>query len=726
MNEGHQGRQKVFFFSIKARIALLCICSILLSVFVTFHNMATESKKIITKSTERTLMDLADTYSKNLSNTISQLSRSANFMMTSSAIKTFVESGGTVNDAEVANLATMFLNSQTSYEDVSIADANGKVLYSSNSSMTGTDLSGESYFEKMVESGLSTQGNLYISETSGEPCVTFAIPLRTDMAIIGDLRERSTNNRLTGKEEPAGNMAGSGARMKNIGDKEEAVENFTGAIIVSVNVSAFDKVMSDVRVADYKTGYAYILDTDGNFIYHTDESLIGSKIDAEEINELLENIKNGELPESDIITYTYNNIKKYAGFKVNNENQWVIIVGAEESEVIKSLHQLTSDTILTTAVLVLILSILAYFVTRRIANAIKKVTNLINKTADFDFTSDNTGSNLFSRNDEIGEISRAIGVMRSKLKDMLLDISKVSAQIVQSADNLSSVSNSVNRNACENSATAQELSAGMEETVATTQQINDSIEMIKGSSKVIADKITVGTKMSENIINRAEALKNATMDATEKIHKIYEEVKTKTDEAIERSKAVEKIGTFTETIKEIADQTNLLALNASIEAARSGDAGRGFSVVANEIRELANQSAKTVSYITETVGEVYQAVDSMSTSLEQILDFLEKNVLSDYRSFLNSSTKYNEDAKIMSRTMEHIKKQIEQLNDNVLGIAGSISEINTMISEASAGVNDVAEKNTDIVALTEKTFNMSNENKEIANKLKDIFNRFKL
>jgi methyl-accepting chemotaxis protein len=203
-------------------------------------------------------------------------------------------------------------------------------------------------------------------------------------------------------------------------------------------------------------------------------------------------------------------------------------------------------------------------------------------------------------------------------------------------------------------------------------------------------------------------------------------VKQRTDDALEQAKAVEKINLLTKTIKDISNQTSLLALNASIEAARAGEAGSGFSVVASEIGKLADQSAKTVANINNTVEEVYAAVENMARSLEQTLSFLGSNVLSDYKAFLNNSEKYSEDAGSMNQTMENIQKQIDMLNSNVQGISESISEINMMIGEASKGVNDVAEKNTDIVALTTHTQDMARQNTEFADGLKEIVEKFKL
>ncbi|HWT73408.1 MAG TPA: methyl-accepting chemotaxis protein [Mobilitalea sp.] len=733
---------KKSFFSIKAKVALLCTCSIIVAVIVTFTTMALASKKIITNSTEITLQDLANTYSNNLSDTIMQVSHSADYMMSSSAIASFVESGGTGNSADVEALAKMVLDSNSSFEDVSIVDEKGIVLYSSNSKLIGTDISGETYFTNMVSSGLDTQSNVYTSESSGDSCITFAIPLRSNMGMIGGTPSAtgttagSTTSDTTGTTDassttanaavPTGAANATTGMMMGNGGQDVAVTDFTGAIIASVKVSAFDSVLSDLTVSNYDTGYAYILDSEGNVIYHPDETLVGTKLNVKEIDNLLTQVKNGTIPESSIITYTYNNVKKYAGFSIDSDNQWVIFVGADQAEVMNSLNAVSKDTLLTTIILVVLLSIIAYLFTGTITKSIKKITQLINKTAELDFTEDQTFQRLSQQKDETGEMSRAIEKMREVMKTMILHISEVSGKINESSNSLNHISLSVNEHASDNSATAEELSASMQETAATTEQIHAAIEQISTNSNDITEKVVLGAKLSEDIINRATELMASTTKATTKTQKIYEEVKVKTDAAIEQAKAVEKISILTKTIKDIASQTNLLALNASIEAARAGEAGSGFTVVAKEIGVLANQSAKTVSHITDTVEEVYEAVENMSKSLEQTLNFLGKNVLSDYDTFLNSSAKYNEDAGIMSKTMENIQSQIDLLNTNVLGIADSISEINMMISEASTGVNDVAEKNTDIVALTSQTQNMSNENTEYANSLKEIVEKFKL
>lgn len=734
---------KTSSFSIKAKVALLCTVFILITSLFNTAVILTISKNTITDSTESTMLDLAAAYGKNVTDTIDNISDSVNFLSQSDAIRAYITSDGTENSEDAERFITMSMNMNDTHEEINLINADGVVLYSSNTAQVGKDLSSESYISNMISNGQTTVSDVFTSETSGDTVVTFAIP------IMGGNPDDEMGQNMEGTA--AADTSGDGTDAAAAGETSAAAADKTtattdsadvtvsagtdgmpqnmeisGAITITVKVSEFSNALSSIKVGDNETSYAYLVDSTGTIVYHPTGEKIGTKVENSAINELVSRIQSGDIPENQVITYTYDGKVKYASYNVDDNNHWILVITVDKAEVLSSLSLITTISILLSLFLAIVLSLAAYIFAGTIANPIKKITRLINKTSELDFTADNTFTSLSLRKDETGEMSRAIDKMRDVLKTMIIQINEASNSIFDSAENLTQVTESVNEHASDNSATAEELSASMEETAATTDFICTSIDNMGKNSEDINQKASAGSELSDKLIKKASELKVSTNKATENTKRIYLDVKEKTTTAIEQSKAVDKINSLTNIIKEIANQTSLLALNASIEAARAGDAGKGFSVVASEIGTLAEQSSKTVTGITDIVKEVNSAVSNMTSCLEQTLEFLEHSVLTDYNNFQEVSNQYNMDASNINESLNSIHKGIDSLNTNLISITNSIGEINAMVNDASKGVNDVAEKNTEIVSLTTSTHNMVKQSKDYAENLKEIVDKFKL
>ena len=231
----------------------------------------------------------------------------------------------------------------------------------------------------------------------------------------------------------------------------------------------------------------------------------------------------------------------------------------------------------------------------------------------------------------------------------------------------------------DNSATSQQLAAGMEETAATTETINENVNTIKEGAENINAMAEDGARTSEEVMERAIDLRERTMDASAKTMDMYNNVKVRAEQAIEGSKAVEKINELSGTIMEISSQTGLLALNASIEAARAGEAGRGFAVVATEIGSLADQTSKAISDIGNIVKEVNVAVSNMAECLEDTKGFLENTVLTEYKGFEQVSEQYKEDADVFRSSMEDVKEAMNGLAESIESIARLLTVSMTLL-----------------------------------------------
>ena len=206
-----------------------------------------------------------------------------------------------------------------------------------------------------------------------------------------------------------------------------------------------------------------------------------------------------------------------------------------------------------------------------------------------------------------------------------------------------------------------------------------------------------------------------TKDSSEKLHL-----------AIEDTKVIEKITEISESINAIADQTNLLALNASIEAARAGDAGRGFSVVAQEIKSLSESTGNEINKINEIIEKVMDSVKRLSAESMKVINFINDNVMHDYQTLSEIADNYNNDAKFYATESSTIGASTEELTASML----EINELLDTLNNSSQNLNDVVQSVNasiqEITANSEETKTETESISEKANTLKDTVETFNI
>ncbi len=167
--------------------------------------------------------------------------------------------------------------------------------------------------------------------------------------------------------------------------------------------------------------------------------------------------------------------------------------------------------------------------------------------------------------------------------------------------------------------------------------------------------------------------------------------------SMENCKQVEKINDLTSNILNISGKTNLLALNASIEAAKAGEAGQGFAVVANEIRVLADNTKNAVNHIQQINELVINAVNDLSRNANNMLEFIKSNVLSDYDKLADTAKQYNNDATVIDDIMLSFANDAAQLQNTVEQMTLSIQGISVTVDESAKGISSVAGNVSDLV-----------------------------
>lgn len=333
---------------------------------------------------------------------------------------------------------------------------------------------------------------------------------------------------------------------------------------------------------------------------------------------------------------------------------------------------------------------------------------------------------LLKRKDEIGEIANSSFQMQKKIAEIIDRIQVESLSVEQTTK--SSVLNveNVHSDLEEISATTEELSAGMEETSAATEEMNASTYEIEAEVTNMKEKAVNGETLAKEIKVRAAKLKEETEISQSKASNIYEKTNKQLRESIKKTSAIEEIKSLSKTILDITSQTNLLALNAAIEAARAGDAGKGFSVVADEIRMLAESSKNAVSEINEIINSVSEAVDSVVKDSTSLLEFVDNQVIKDYEMLMHTSNQYDQDADMVQNVVLEIKNNSEELYDSIKQIRSAINEVTTAAGEGAEGTSDIATKISDIGYKTNEVVKQAKDNENSVIRLKEMIDFFRI
>ena len=393
----------------------------------------------------------------------------------------------------------------------------------------------------------------------------------------------------------------------------------------------------------------------------------------------------------------------------------------ENKENVRSSAWLLINTSVLSCIISLVLGILIIISIRK---RTRKTVELIKTTADLKLQENNSYKKLLSEKDEFGIIVAAVEKLRVELKSMLAEITNSSINIKNNVAEVDNTMQVLNGKVLDISATSQQMSAGLEETAASMEQMEGTSSEIETAVQSIADKAQEGAVSAGEIMQRANQLKLNAMQSRNDAGQIYSETKMEMIKAIEQSRAVEKINNLTSAIMSITEQTNLLALNAAIEAARAGESGKGFAVVADEIRKLADESKKTATEIHNVTGVVFESVNNLSKNSENILEFIDKQVISDYEMLVKTGEQYSADAASVDMMVTEFSATSQQLLASISTILKAIEEMTAASSENARGITNIASRTSEIANETTAVAEMSVNSTKSAEQLMEQVKKF--
>ncbi len=376
---------------------------------------------------------------------------------------------------------------------------------------------------------------------------------------------------------------------------------------------------------------------------------------------------------------------------------------------------------MTAALLAIVLGILT---TRMITRPLKRTVELAERVGAGDLTV-SRGDFCYDGSDEIAVLCNALSKMVRNQADTMRLIKNTAETITQGAENLAALSQETNAAIEEVKGSIEEVTTLSESNSAAIQQTNAGIQEVASGTQTAAKSASEGANFGTTVGVMAK-------DAVDNVGAVIAEIRTvsgKSRESVEKMRtlagSVEEISSFVSVIASIADQTNLLALNAAIEAARAGEAGRGFAVVADEVRKLAEESAKASQQVSRLIGSLQSHAQSSITATQQA-------------------------GEIMNGAMERAESSQKKLGDGLVAIGrvvdvihdlASVAEEQAASGEQMAGAMDTISKATiRIVEMIESIRNASTDTSKAskgvareaeimatgAERLKELLSRFRI
>jgi len=493
-----------------------------------------------------------------------------------------------------------------------------------------------------------------------------------------------------------------------------------GVIGIDVQQSVISDMLSKMKIG--KTGFFMIVHKTGVVLADGSDP----KNNFKKIEDLkIDGLKNMLLAESKPFDVKINGIK----YEVNPHKvagtDWVLSSFMTDSELTSGANKIRNQIVIISIIMLFITIILITFSTRLIIVPIRKSSKYLEIIAGGDFTQE-IETKYLERKDEIGTITNGINNMKNSLKDLMGSIVNESLAIEKEVMGSIRNVNELTDNLADISATTEELAASMEETAASSEEMSATSQEIERAVQLIAQRTNQDTIVASQISMRAADMKSNMNNAQNKNKEVFITTKKQLEKAIEDSKVVEQINIFSESIMQITEQTNLLALNAAIEAARAGESGRGFSVVADEIRKLAEQSKDTVLKIQGVTTKVRDSVENLSSNSNNLLTFMSTDVANDYNVMVDLADKYSEDAKFVdnlvlesSSATGHLFESLKNLLSVIDGVAGAASE-------GASGTSNIADKVSDVSSTSDEVMKQVLRSKESAEKLREEVKKFKI
>lgn len=481
--------------------------------------------------------------------------------------------------------------------------------------------------------------------------------------------------------------------------------------------------MVEMQAEEDDIAYAVIINKECMAIAHSDTEKIGKQYDDEYT---IDGAQNGNVKASkfyaDVQEQWTNDIM--VPIKVDGELYGAMDIGVYRDEVKETILQLAILQIISAIISVVLGAIALAWFCKKTFSGLRILENQCKQIGDGNFTTEFDGK-LLNKKDEIGNIARAISNMKTSLGELVSKSSIEGEKIVDISKELIEGGNNYQETIGEIKIAMEKVITGGKEEQSLVQQTGVMTEQINTGMESVADNIMAITETSTSTMSNAEKGKVSMQTATKQMNYIYEKVNDMAKQVHLLSEKSNQVEEVVGLITSIASQTNMLALNAAIEAARAGEQGKGFSVVATQVRQLAEESSDAANKIVMLINDMKEAANLSIEAVGVGIDSVKEGISCVAEAECGFDKIVTEISEVTNE-ITSVSAVVEEVNAATSDLFHSVQQITAIIDSTTENIQGTFEIVGKQVKYMNRVIDSAEELESVSDSLNEAINVFKL